>query len=332
MEHSERYWCAGCERIHIDECEFYPLTPREVSGNLLLVTPARELSSSSVMGSPIAGGVALASHPALAQGVGDPNALYALPKNDFTMGELAKMPERFQKKVHVEYNGCWMWTGSKYTPGYGQYRAPMGERMSAHTYAYKFLIGSIPENLEPDHMCGRRACVNPYHLQLVGHGPNCRRRLVSIRKSLRMLREKIDHATGRIGTWRTLQDLDVRGVGEALAQYTSRLGKGNPYQYPHSEKKCAKCGVTKPVSDFHRVRDWSATYDDYWYPCSYCKPCHSARSVYNARLLREKRRAAKECPPSGGAGGAPLRRLLPITMFIPWALLSAGFFLEVLHA
>lgn len=228
---------------------------------------------------------------------GDLPALYALPKNDFTMGELAKMPVRFQKKVRVEYNGCWMWTGSKYTPGYGQFRQPKGERMSAHKYAYVTLIGPIPDGLEPDHMCGRRGCVNPYHLQLLTHGANCRRRLVSIRKSLSLLIAKINHVRGHIGTMRTLQDVDARRVGEALDAYTTRLGKGNPdrggYQYPHSEKRCAKCLVVKPVADFHKVRDWSATYDDYWYPCSYCKPCHNARSVYNARLLRAKRRASK---------------------------------------
>ena len=279
---------------NVIEMEFKVLTPRGASGNLLPVTTNEEYTNSSASGSLDACGEGWSSHTAAALVSRD---LYALPDNDFTRGELAKMPLRFQKKVRVEWNGCWIWTGAKYTPGYGQYRVPGGNRMSAHTYAYLTLVGPIATGLEPDHMCGRRACVNPYHLQLIKHGPNCRRRLVSIRKSLRHMIQKIEHATGFKGTMRTLSrlvlsDVDARRVGKAFQEYITRVGQEIPYTYPHQKKRCAKCLVVKPIPDFHRVRDWSAKYSDYWYPCSYCKPCHSARSVYNARLLREKRRKA----------------------------------------
>jgi hypothetical protein len=51
-----------------------------------------------------------------------------------------------------------------------------------HDLAYELLVGSIPEGMEPDHLCRNRACVKaianeqgPAHLELVTPKVNCER-------------------------------------------------------------------------------------------------------------------------------------------------------------
>ena len=74
--------------------------------------------------------------------------------------------ERFWTKVE-KTQSCWLWTGAK-AEGYGQFALDGGKkRVKAHRYAYKQLIGIIPEGLQPDHLCRNRGCVNPQHLELV---------------------------------------------------------------------------------------------------------------------------------------------------------------------
>lgn len=70
---------------------------------------------------------------------------------------------------HVDKNGdggCWNWTGSLDTRGYGSTR--IGARMvRAHRHAYETSIGPIPDGLDLDHLCRNRPCVNPEHLEPV---------------------------------------------------------------------------------------------------------------------------------------------------------------------
>jgi len=49
-----------------------------------------------------------------------------------------------------------------------------------------------------------------------------------------------------------------------------------------AEKKCTKCGTTKPLSEFNLERGK---------PRAYCKTCHAALALAWARSNREKRRA-----------------------------------------
>jgi len=250
------------------------------------------------MGSPIVDGGDRAAQPFSRDAMmGDPDALatgvYALPKSDFTLSKLLEMPPSFRDKVEVNYRGCWIWKGAKYGPGYAQYRVPGGERMTAHKYAYEKLIGPIPSELECDHMCGVRSCVCAYHIKLDNHSANCLRRTVSIRKALRETLSKIQHAMGSSGTPRTLWDLDAQEVAYRLKLVATPRSIGDSptqdYRYPHTEKRCPTCGITKPVSEFYRVRDWSASFKNYWYPAAYCKPCYNARTIRNSKIRRSRK-------------------------------------------
>lgn len=68
-------------------------------------------------------------------------------------------------------DGCWLWTGSLRSDGYGQY----GGRGGAHREAYRHLIGQIPTGLQLDHLCRVILCVNPSHLEPVTRAENMRR-------------------------------------------------------------------------------------------------------------------------------------------------------------
>jgi hypothetical protein len=62
--------------------------------------------------------------------------------------------------------GCWDWTASRFTNGYGCFRLA-GETRGAHRVAYEIYVGEIPEGLTIDHLCRNVLCVNPAHLEAV---------------------------------------------------------------------------------------------------------------------------------------------------------------------
>lgn len=72
---------------------------------------------------------------------------------------------RFQSKVSVQEDGCWIWTGCRLQSGYGQFR--LGKMRPAHRVAYEHWVGQVPDELEMDHLCRVRACVNPSHVEPV---------------------------------------------------------------------------------------------------------------------------------------------------------------------
>lgn len=44
-----------------------------------------------------------------------------------------------------------------------------------HVYLYELLVGQVPPEMELDHLCKNRGCVNPDHLEPVTHTENMRR-------------------------------------------------------------------------------------------------------------------------------------------------------------
>lgn len=71
--------------------------------------------------------------------------------------------------------GCWRWTGDHDDDGYGiVWRGR--HRVSAHLVVYETEVGPIPAGMQLDHVCRRRDCVRPEHLELVKPRENMRRR------------------------------------------------------------------------------------------------------------------------------------------------------------
>lgn len=85
-----------------------------------------------------------------------------------------RLPERFWDKVSpCPMSGCWLWFGSD-NRGYG-----MSWRDGKHVYAHRMALeaesGPMGRDVEVDHRCMIKCCVNPAHLELVSHTENMRR-------------------------------------------------------------------------------------------------------------------------------------------------------------
>ena len=66
---------------------------------------------------------------------------------------------------------CWVWRGLLDTSGYGQIKVN-GKFKQVHRVVFELLVGPVPLNLELDHLCRNKACVNPDHLESVTHQVN----------------------------------------------------------------------------------------------------------------------------------------------------------------
>ncbi len=65
---------------------------------------------------------------------------------------------------------CQIWTRANDGRGYGvQWNSRTQRVDKAHRVAYEEAKGLIPDELEIDHLCRNRACVNPDHLEAVTH-------------------------------------------------------------------------------------------------------------------------------------------------------------------
>lgn len=63
---------------------------------------------------------------------------------------------------------CWDWTAATNSAGYGLFNIKSaGTKLRAHRISYTLLVGPIAPELEIDHLCRNRRCVNPDHLEPV---------------------------------------------------------------------------------------------------------------------------------------------------------------------
>ena len=84
--------------------------------------------------------------------------------------------ERFFDNVEPEPNsGCWLWIGGMYRNGYGSMsNGAERPRLLAHRFSYEIVHGPIPPEMQIDHRCRLKSCVNPNHLEVV----TCRENLL----------------------------------------------------------------------------------------------------------------------------------------------------------
>lgn len=99
---------------------------------------------------------------------------------------LDDLPPRVRENIFPNaLTGCWEWIGPRgrdaerpLEPRYGQFRF-LGHVVKAHRLVIELLVGAIPDDLEPDHLCRFPPCVNPDHLEIVTGEENKRRSKVA---------------------------------------------------------------------------------------------------------------------------------------------------------
>ena len=100
------------------------------------------------------------------------------------------LEERFWARIAaVDWEQCWPWLGAISDNGYGNiswrdWSGGVGvtRHVSTHIYAYTLLVGPVPEGLELDHICRRRHCCNPAHLEPVTRRENWKSWTASLRE------------------------------------------------------------------------------------------------------------------------------------------------------
>jgi len=134
---------------------------------------------------------------------GDPNVC--------TTNRHIPLADRFWMKV-AKGPGCWNWTGSLVTAGYGSIMERVDGRNHhhvAHRLSYELMVGPIPEGMMIDHRCFNRKCVNPEHLRLATHKQN------------------MENLAGA----RRISQTGVRGVCRRRGKFVASIGHNNATYY-----------------------------------------------------------------------------------------------------
>jgi hypothetical protein len=92
-----------------------------------------------------------------------------------------RLPVSMQTKIALEpcpvpgLDGpCWIWQNCLGSRGYGCVGID-GKVQLTHRVAYQRLVGPIPDGLQIDHLCFKKRCCNPAHLEPVTGKVNCER-------------------------------------------------------------------------------------------------------------------------------------------------------------
>lgn len=83
-------------------------------------------------------------------------------------------PDTFMARVTIREDGCWDWSGTHTNAGYATV-IDAGRTTTAHRFAYELFVAPIDADLDADHLCFNRGCVNPSHVEPVTHRENIHR-------------------------------------------------------------------------------------------------------------------------------------------------------------
>lgn len=83
-------------------------------------------------------------------------------------------PEWRQRLISDSHSveGCWLWRKHVDKSGYARTTYAKDYEQLAHRLSYRLFKGEIPDGLTIDHLCRRRYCINPDHLDAVTQREN----------------------------------------------------------------------------------------------------------------------------------------------------------------
>lgn len=83
------------------------------------------------------------------------------------------LEKRFWDKIDKSAgtDGCWIWTASTSSDGYGQFKVA-GKVVRSHRLVFELVREQIPSDMHILHKCDVRKCCNPLHLFLGTHADN----------------------------------------------------------------------------------------------------------------------------------------------------------------
>jgi hypothetical protein len=132
--------------------------------------------------------------------------------------------ERVWFKIAPNDSGCWIWQGSAFPDGYGQFKVK-GRNWRVHRWLYTVLKGDIADGLVVMHSCDTPLCVNIQHLSLGTHQENQADSVVKGRRS--SWRRKEMESTGLC--WKRLHRMDEEntyyGKGYRTCKECVRIGQ-----------------------------------------------------------------------------------------------------------
>lgn len=137
-----------------------------------------------------------------------------VPITEFMTEVLAR---RFWTKVRFDgAAACWEWQSCKNEDGYGRFLVN-GQNRFAHRVSYELVRGRIPDGLVIDHLCRKRDCVNPMHMEPVTPRENALR--------------------GELGL-----HMKERSAAQTHCVHGHRLTPGNTYRQPSTgRRRCKMC-------------------------------------------------------------------------------------------
>jgi len=89
------------------------------------------------------------------------------------------MSEACETSLPIEVDpvyGCWIWQAALDKDGYAVMLRRGQHPIRAYQAVYEKKVGPVPAGKVLDHVCRRRKCVNPGHMQAIGVRENQKRR------------------------------------------------------------------------------------------------------------------------------------------------------------
>lgn len=133
---------------------------------------------------------------------------------------IEKCKKRLYKKITKLPNGCWEYTGSLTTNGYGNFRFN-DSNTTAHKFSYIAHKGYVPEGFIVRHRCHNKRCVNPEHLVLGSQKQNIKDTNLA---GTAQRQKGINHCQAKlmdadVAEIRNLYDTSKAGISELADRY-----------------------------------------------------------------------------------------------------------------